>query len=254
MWTIGQLAALAGVTVRTLRHYDQIGLLTPTARSETGYRLYDRADLERLQEILVERALGFQLDEIQRRLDDPGHDRLGALRRQRDLLAGRIDELAAVLALVEATLAAHDQEVEMEAGDLFDGFDPAAYEAEAADRWGGTPEYAESRRRTATYGDDDWRAMRAEADGIARAFGALRAAGVAPDSAEAAALAEQHRAHIGRWFYDCSPSVHAGLGEMYAADPRFGAWWDRFGVGLAPYVRDAFAAAAPPAAGRAPQG
>jgi DNA-binding transcriptional MerR regulator len=252
MWTIGQLASLTGVTVRTLHHYDEIGLLRPSARSEAGYRLYDRDDLERLQEILVDRALGFPLEEIRERLDDPAHDRLAALRRRRALLAERVDELSGVLALVDATIAAHEQEVSMEPERLFEGFDPAAYEEEARARWGATPEYAESRRRTTAYSAADWDAIRAEADAIGEAFAALERAGAAADGPEARALAERHRAHISRWFYDCSPEIHRGLGELYLGDARFQAWWDRFQPGLAVYVRSAFAAAAgPPAAGRA---
>jgi MerR family transcriptional regulator, thiopeptide resistance regulator len=86
MRTVGEVSEMTGVTVRTLHHYDEIGLLAPSGRSEAGYRLYAYADLARLQEILIWRALGFPLGEIQSMLDDPAYDRIGALRRQRELV------------------------------------------------------------------------------------------------------------------------------------------------------------------------
>ena len=89
MKTVGEVAELAGVTVRTLHHYDELGLLSPSERSGAGYRLYSHDDLERLQEILIWRQLGFSLVEIVSLLDDPGHDRLAALERQRELVGAR---------------------------------------------------------------------------------------------------------------------------------------------------------------------
>ncbi len=86
MRTVSEVSELARVTVRTLHHYDEIGLLSPSDRSAAGYRLYSYEDLMRLQEILVWRALGFSLVEIQGLLDDPEHDQLSALRRQRELV------------------------------------------------------------------------------------------------------------------------------------------------------------------------
>lgn len=84
---VGEVARLAGVTVRTLHHYDEIGLLRPTGRSAAGYRLYDRADLERLQQILCYRELGFELDKIAAILDDPDTDPVDHLRRQHEHLS-----------------------------------------------------------------------------------------------------------------------------------------------------------------------
>src|ERR1700730_9622060 len=95
MRTVGELSELAGVTVRTLHHYDEIGLLSPSDRSEAGYRLYSYADLERLQEVLVWRQLGFSLAEIKALLDEPGYDRGSALRRQRELVEVQIEQLGA---------------------------------------------------------------------------------------------------------------------------------------------------------------
>src|SRR4051794_39476470 len=114
MRTVKQVAELSGTTVRTLHHYDEIGLLRPSGRSEAGYRLYSHADLERLQEILGWRELGFALAEIAALIDDPHYDRAGALRRQRELVEGEAERLRALREALDAAIAAeesgHDQE------------------------------------------------------------------------------------------------------------------------------------------------
>ena len=102
---IGEVATLAKVSIRLLRHYDEIGLLVPSGRSESGYRLYARADLERLQLILFYRSLEFPLDEIQRLMQAPDFDRHAALLQQRELLRRKAQHLGDVLDLIETTIA-----------------------------------------------------------------------------------------------------------------------------------------------------
>jgi hypothetical protein len=133
---------------------------------------------------------------------------------------------------------------------LDDGLRQAPYGEEAERRWGGTTEYAESARRTRGYDAGTWARIRAEADGIASRFGDLLRAGAAADGEEAVALAAEHRDHISRWFYACSPEVHRGLGDLYAADPRFARRWEAVEPGLAEYVPRAFNAAAEADSGR----
>jgi hypothetical protein len=113
------------------------------------------------------------------------------------------------------------------------------YAEEAEQRWGGTPEFAESQRRTAAYQEDDWERIKSEADDVSARFAALMSAGAAADSTEAMDLAEEHRRHISRWFYDCSSDIHRGLGTMYVDDPRFAANYESVATGLAAYIRDA---------------
>jgi hypothetical protein len=117
------------------------------------------------------------------------------------------------------------------------------YAVEAQERWGDTDAYRESQRRTASYTEADWERIKAEAESITRRFGELFAAGAPADGPAATALAEEHRAHISRWFYDCPKQMHRGLGDMYVSDPRFTANYDRIAPGLAQYVRDAIHAA-----------
>jgi len=233
---------MTGVTVRTLHHYDEIGLLAPSGRSEAGYRLYAYADLARLQEILVWRALGFSLGEIQALLDDPAYDRIGALRRQRELVQRESERLGGLCNALDSAIEAEEKGTTMQESAMFDGFDPAAYEDEVRERWGDTDAYRESTRRAASYRDAEWQAIRAEWDEIVAELAAAQAAGAPADGARAMAAAERHRQHISRWFYDCPPAMHRGLGTMSAADPRFASNYDKVAPGLSAYVRDAFSA------------
>jgi DNA-binding transcriptional MerR regulator len=242
MRTVGELSRLAGVTVRTLHHYDQIGLLSPSGRSEAGYRLYAYPDLTRLQEILIWRQLGFSLQEIQQLLDEPDHDRAAALRRQRELVELERERLNATARALDAALAAHETGDEMDPSELFGDFDPADYEDEARERWGHTDAYRESARRTAGYGASEWAEIRAEAERNLSDFAALVAAGEPAAGEHARAVAERHREHIARWFYPLSTGMHRGLAAMYIADPRFTANYEKVAAGLAAYVHDAIIA------------
>lgn len=244
-YTVGEVAGLAGVSVRTLRHYNAIGLLAPLERSESGYRLYGPRELDRLGHVLAYRKLGFELDAIRALLDDPAVDRLGHLRRQQELLderARRIEAMrAAVRKMTEATRMGIDLDPE-EMLEAFGDFDPTEHAAEAEERWGGTDAYRESQARTRRYRKEDWLRIREESQAIERRLADAMAAGAPPDDARAADAAEAHRQHIVRWFYGCSREMHAGLADLVEADPRFAAHWEERAPGLARYVVAAFRA------------
>ena len=241
-YTVGQVAELAGVTVRTLHHYDRIGLLSPEQRSEGGYRSYSSADLERLHRILSYRELGLALEDIASLLDDPGIDPVAHLSRQERLLGDRIARLEQMLASVQTTKEAHRMGMQLtpeERFELFGDFDPAEHADEARERWGATPAYGESQHRTARYSKHDWRRMRDEGDELEGSLAAALAEGAPPGGERAMDLAEAHRCHIDRWFYDCSTELHRGLADMYVADERFSAHYERRADGLARYVNAA---------------
>jgi len=243
--TVGRVAELAGVTVRTLHHYDEIGLLSPGSRTSVGYRRYSEEDLERLQQILFYRELGFALEEIATILDDPRADAAAHLRRQHRLLTKRIERLQAMVAAVEFAMEAHQVGISLtpeERFEVFGDLDPEEYAEEAEQRWGDTDAYRQSQRRAASYTKEDWKRITAEAGDVARRLAEAFTAGIAPDSARAMDLAEEHRQHITRWFYDCSYEIHRGLGEMYVADPRFTRHYESYAPGLAPFVREAIRA------------
>ena len=250
--TVGQVAKLSGVTIRTLHHYEQVGLLAPGARSVAGYRLYTDADIDRLSRILFYRALGFPLDGIAAMLDDPSLDAFAHLERQRDLLAKQArklhDMVAAVEREMEALMAGYNLTPE-EKLEVFGDFDPDQYADEARERWGGTDAWEQSSRRTASYGKDDWLRIQAAVGNLNARFVALMEAGAPATSEDAMALAEAHRQHISRWFYDCGYDIHRGLAGMYVADSRFTENIDQAAPGLAAYMREAILANADRAEG-----
>lgn len=245
MLTVGAVARLAGVTVRTLHHYDEIGLVVPSSRTAAGYRTYGREEIERLQEVLFFRELGFGLDEIKAVVDQPTYSRVSVLERQRELLDLQVDRLGSLIEAVDRAINAERTGINMtneEMLEVFGDFDPSQYEDEVKERWGNTEAYKQSAQRTARYTKDDWKALGAEADAISHRFLALMEAGTPADSEEAMDVAEEHRAHIGSWFYECSKEMHAGLGQMYVTDHRFKDNIDKAGEGLAEYMSAAIAA------------
>jgi DNA-binding transcriptional MerR regulator len=241
----GEVAGLAGVSIRTLHHYDEIGLLVPQGRSEAGYRLYSASDLERLQHILLYRVLGFRLDDIRALMDDPSFDRQAALRSQRELVKGRLARLGAVLNLIDKTLASMEGGIPMakeEMFEVFGDFDPGKYEEESRERWGDTEAYMEASGRTARYSKEDWRRFKEENEKVTSDVAALIDQGIPATDRAALEAVERHRLLIDRWFYPCPREMHAELGRMYVADPRFTATYESVRPGMAEYLCEAMAA------------
>ena len=236
---------MTGVSVRTLHYYDEIGLLAPADRTSAGYRLYDDGSLLRLQQILIGRTLGLSLDEIGRSLDDPDFDHRAALVNQRQALVARAEETAGMIRAVDKALAILDEDRkdgEMTMEQIFEGFDPKAYEAEAEARWGDSDAYKTASRRTKDYTEEDWERIKAEQAAIYDALAALMQEGDDAEGTAAMELAERHRLSIDRWFYPCSHDAHAGLADLYEADSRFAETIDKHGEGLTPFLAAAIRA------------
>lgn len=243
--SVGVVARLAGVTVRTLHHYDRIGLLRPTGRTENGYRRYAAPDVERLQRILFYRELEFGLDRIKHAMDDPDADPLEHLRQQHALLQARIERLQRLADAVAKAMEAHQMGIRLtpeERLEVFGSFDPDAHAAEAQERWGDTDAHRESARRAGAYTKDDWVRIKAEGEAIDERFIAAMDAGEPADGTIAMDAAEAHRRHIDGAFYPCSSELHVGLAEMVVADPRFTATYEAKRAGMARYVHDAIVA------------
>ena len=254
--TVGEVSRVAHVSVRTLHHYDAIGLLVPSGRTQAGYRLYSAADLERLRQIRLYRELDFGLDEIADILDGANTSATDHLRRQHRLLTERVARDEALLSAVETEMEARNMGISLTPEEQFEIFGDAPldeYAEEAGSRWGDTAAWKESQRRTRRYTKSDWLEINAEADANTGAFAAAFRAGQAVDGTTAMDLAEAHRMHITRWFYDCDYGIHRGLGEMYVADARFAAVFDQVEPGLAVYVRNAICANADRAEGQRPE-
>lgn len=244
-YTVSEVADLAHISVRTLHHYDDVGLLEPSGRSDAGYRLYDDAALERLQQILIFRELGFELTRIKEIMADRGFDRRAALLGQRELLEARATRLLTMVDAIDTAIAHEEKGTPMskdEMFEVFEDFDPSEHEEEARERWGDTDAYKESERRTSQYTKADWERYKAEAEEINLAMVALMDEGVAPDDERAMDTVDRARVQIDKWFYPCSRRMHAELGKMYVADPRFTATYEKIRSGLAQYMCDATAA------------
>lgn len=240
-FTVGEVAARFGLTVRTLHHYDAAGLLHPSERSPAGYRLYTEHDLARLQQIVVYRRLEMPLDEIREVLESG--DALDHLRLQRVRVMSRLDEMCELVAAIDNALEKEMNNQPMTDADmreLFgDSFDD--YQAEAEEKWGDTDAWKQSQQRTAAYTKDQWVQIKAEGEAVEKALSDAFRAGLPADSLEAMDAAEMHRAQVNKWFYDCSPEFHRNLGDLYVSDPRYVENYENsFELpGLATWIRDA---------------
>lgn len=240
--TVGDVARETGVTIRTLRYYDDVGVLVPSGRSESGYRLYTDDDVLRLQRVVALRRLGFGVEETRHLVAALDPELRAALLAQRESLLQRLIQEQQLLDALDRALASTDGGHDMTIEDAFRDFRTPEFADEAERRWGDTSEWKESKRRVATYGPEEQRAMMGEAKEINDRLLDLMRSGAAPDSEEARAAAEAHRRHIDRWFYPCSHEMHAGLGQMYLEDERFRAHYDAYGEGFAAFVSAAVCA------------
>jgi DNA-binding transcriptional MerR regulator len=239
---IAEVARIAGVTSRTLRHYDAIGLVRPARTRDDGRRSYGRSELLRLQRVLVLRALDVPLERIAAVLDDDA-DEVAALKEHREALVAERARLSQVLATVDRTIAHLEGGPDMEPEDVFAGLpgydseQQRAYEAEARERWGDDAVDA-SKQRAATLSRSEAADTMREHEDISAALAALAAAGVPIDSAQAQELVARHHAWVST-FWVPDADAYLGLGRMYVDDERFRASYDRFGEGSAVYLRDA---------------
>lgn len=238
MYRVNELATAAGVTVRTLRYYDKIGLLSPSRHSTSGYRLYDETAALRLQQILFYRELGLPLAEIKRLLDAPDFDLLAALESHRAELGKRIARLRTLSRTVENTIAYMKGETSMEKAGIFAGFTPEEeeYYAKEAEKMYDPDIVRESNRKWKAYGSDGQRHILDEGKAIYREIVAAMPGG--PGSPEVQELVGRWRAHMSN-FWTPSPDQLVPLAESYAADPRFKANFDAMHPKLAEFLGQA---------------
>jgi DNA-binding transcriptional MerR regulator len=237
--SIQQVASASGISSRTLRHYDQIGLL-PAGRGRNGYRTYGREDLVRLQRILLLRQTGMGLPQIAGVLAGQTDD-VVALREHLESLRAQKVQLDRQMASVVRTISALEKTEKIMADEMFDGFDHTQYREEVEQRWG-QQAYADSDSWWRGLGESGQQEFLAESEAIAAAWAQARAAGLAADSQEVAVIAARHARWIEQGWGGTAPSPEAlkGLAEMYVADERFAAAYG--GVEAASYVRDGLVA------------
>ena len=212
MKTVKEVSAITGVSVRTLHHYDAIGLLKPTQVTQAGYRLYDETALERMQTILLFRALRFPLKEIKAILDTPGFDPREALTQQIALLEMQRDHLNEII-----SHARNLQKTGVFSMDFktFDTTQLDHYTQEAKKKWGKTQAWAEFEEKSAGKTGNETQSAAQGLMGIFEEFGKLL--GTSPESSEAQALVAQLQSFITRHYYTCTPEILRGLAELYIA-------------------------------------
>ncbi|WP_145321273.1 MerR family transcriptional regulator [Paenibacillus xylanexedens] len=236
---VKEVAELASISVRTLHHYDEIGLLTPDEVTSAGYRLYSDANLERLQQILFFKELDFSLKEIKKIINNPSFDPEEALNMHRLILLEKRQRLDQMIATIDKTVLHVRGEIKMTAKEQFEGFDFSQnpYEQEARERWG---DHAvdQANQKLHSQSGEKQKALSDQMNEIYKHLAALRH--TEPASAEA-------QAGIKEWYTllnqmgSYSPEAFRGLGQMYVDDERFTRNIDQFGDGLAVFMRDAMA-------------
>jgi DNA-binding transcriptional MerR regulator len=240
--TVKQLAAVSGVTVRALHHYDEIGLLKPASVGANGYRYYGRAELLRLQRILFHRELGVPLNEIGELLALEGDDQVGVLLRQREKLAAEGARLSVLIDTIDRTIASIKGETGMSNADLYRGFSAekqAEYEAWLIERYGEPLRegIAHSRKRHESRTPDEQAAMMAELQQVEEALAEACRRGIDPASQPVDGLIRRHRAWVAAmWDKPFPPEAYSGLADLYQSHPDFVARYERLAPGFTKYL------------------
>ncbi|WP_353115050.1 MerR family transcriptional regulator [Microbacterium sp.] len=244
--TVGVVAARLGLTVRTLHHWDALGLASPSARTPGGYRSYDDADIARLRRVALLRDLGVPLDRIRTLLDGDAAARREELTARRRDLDERIRHLREVASAVDRLLEADASGPLLTADQVVEVFgvewDPG-WSAEARERWGDSAQWAEYAEHAAQRTPDDWRMLVGEMDGVFAAFAQAQHDGIDPESEQGIALAERHRAAMGAFFH-CTVPMQVVLSRAFTDDPEYAAFFDRRSAGLGGWIRRAVEASA----------
>jgi DNA-binding transcriptional MerR regulator len=235
-YTVSQLARIAGLSVRTVHYYDQIGLLEPSTRTKAGYRVYSEAELLRLQQILFFKELDMPLGEVREILDDPGFEQVAALEHHRQLLERRMERLARLVKTIDRTIdKLREDDMTLTDEELYEGFSTEEierYKREAREVYGPAL-VEESEQRVKRLGRAEWKAVQAEGEALTIALAAL--ADRAPDDAEVQKLIAGHHAWIEN-FYPCSAEIYRGLARTYVEHPEFRAFYEKVRPGLARFM------------------
>ncbi len=229
-YSIQQFAKRSGVTPRTLRFYEQKGLLAASQRRKNGYRAYDDGDSARLQQVLFFRELDFPLEEIKSLLDRPHLNACDVLAYQKELLVLKKKRLTRLIRTIETTIDRMSTHQPIEDKDIYGALSQTeidAYKREAQQRWGHTDAYRQSQERVKGFNKQDWQAIQDATNANIKALVTLMVAGKMPDDPDVQAEIANHHAGIER-FYTCTPQIYRGLADMYVADQRFGDFYRKY--------------------------
>jgi DNA-binding transcriptional MerR regulator len=237
--TVGRAAAEIGVSVRTLHHWDELGVATPSGRiPSNGYRSYLPVDIARLRRVVLLRDLGVPLARIPTLLNAPAAERRAELTQRRRELGDTIKRLEAVARSVDRLLEADELGVlvpEDEREAVFGSdWNPTMAETARA-RWGDSAQWAEYAERSATRTPDDWRALVGPMRDLVDELAEAKRAGALAGSETANTLAERHRAALSEYFH-CTPSMHVITGRLALTEPGMADTYDRIEPGLAAWL------------------
>lgn len=237
-YSVSELAEIAKVSVRTLHYYDEIGLLKPKERTDSSYRIYTEEELYRLQQILIYKELEIPLDEIKKILDDPNFDTVKALTNQKQLITDKLQNFEQLISTIDRTIQRLNNKVQMTDEELYSCFTPEQakeYREEAIERWG-EDKVKESEAKLKAAGPEKFKEIQEEGNKIYQKLSDL--SNQDPASPEVQAVIKEHFEHL-HHFYTPSIQMYKGLGEMYVADPRFRAFYDKFKPNLADFINEA---------------
>lgn len=235
MRTVSEVSRLTGVSVRALHHYDRVGLLKPAAVTEAGYRLYDEAALERLQQILLYRELEFPLKEIKQILDSPGFERELALEQQITLLTLKKERLEGLIDLAREIKQKGESKMDFKA---FETKQIEEYTEKAKEAWGQTKEYREFEKKASGRSTEQQQALAAKLMEIFAEFGAIKT--LPPESEVVQAQVQKLQQFLTAHYYTCTKEILSSLAELYAAGGEFTRNIDQAGgAGTGAFVKEA---------------
>lgn len=231
-YSVKQVAELAGVSIRTLHHYDEIGLLKPAERKESGYRYYSREDLLKLQQILFYRELGFELRQIMDILEDPDYNLLNALEFQRAELRKKSGEIRTLIKTLDKTIVELKTGKKMKIEEMYSGFskeEVGEIREEVIQKWG-EDELLNSESRIGKLSKEEWQAVGQKGEQVGKDMAKLLH--LVPADPKVQEVVKQHYSWLGN-FYEVSKERYLGLADLYVGDERFTAYYDKYGKGTA---------------------
>ena len=235
MMTVNDVSKLTGVSVRTLQYYDRIGLLKPSAYTESGYRLYDDTALERLQQILLFKELEFSLKEISRIIDAPDFDRNKALEQQIQLLTMKKEHLENLIDFARGIKLLGVRKMDFT---VFDTNKIDEYAKRAKEQWGKTEAYKEFEEKSKDLTDKDQQNVANELMQLFTEFGQMLSSD--PSDEKVQLQVKKLQDYITEHFYNCTNEILLGLGKMYSGGGEFTENIDRAGgAGTAEFVTKA---------------
>ena len=242
MYKVNEVSKLSGVSIRMLHHYDKIGVLIPSKKTEKNYRLYSDQDIKRLYQILTLKELDFPLNEIKKILDDKNLNKKEVLSFQKELILEKRNRLNNIIQSIDEQINDLGGNKSMSKKD-FKVFDyekikqhEEKYKDETKRKYGDSDAYSECKQKTSSYGENDWKKISDEANKIYEELAQLM--DKSPGDEEVQIVIEKWRNHISENFYDCTIEIFRGLGIMYVADERFTKNIDKYKSGLAQFLSD----------------